>query len=545
MAIEENQTTKKKRTRRSSVKKSVPADPFVGKVLGNCRIKEKIAEGGTSFIYLADNTNFNLNRVVKILKPALVYHEEFFKNFKQEAQLTARLDHPNILRVFDTGEFEGHFFIEMEYFEGQTLREYLLGKRRLLEQEALAIIRQVVEALDYAHNNDITAPSGEIIKGILHRDIKPENIMIDKQHNVRLMDFGAAKPLNLTSDTNQQLVVGTMHYMSPEQMAGEKLDVRSDFFSLGIVLYELISGKRPFTGSNLIELIESVKRTKHKTLRKTRPSVSPLTDELVEWLLSRKKVHRPDNTIKIKKQVNICISSFASWSAGQKARIPRSLRRFIPTLSLLLSLAAFAMSGLALWQSTGAPAPSGPKQAWSDENISLLEKGKSLESRKKWREAVRMYQTVMPLNEGGRANEYLEAQIRVAYISFKHLNQFTKARAILEKLRLQFSDPAIDAYLGEIYYRQALYPEAVERLNAALSSKTGSVIPPTDELKSHLLYTSAYALDKHYIYVNRDPATLMKAVKAWKTYIRFTGCLQDSLKADCETALKRRKFLEQ
>ena len=155
-----------------------PQDPFVGTTIGNCQIIEKINEGGTAFIYKAHNIPFDLDRVVKILKPSLKDEEDFFIRFRQEAQLTARLDHPNILRLFDTGEVNGYFYMEMEYITGQTLREYMITNPKISERDILSIALQVSRALEYAHNVEISGPSGEVIHGILHRDIKPENIML-------------------------------------------------------------------------------------------------------------------------------------------------------------------------------------------------------------------------------------------------------------------------------------------------------------------------------------------------------------------------------
>lgn len=135
-------------------------DPFVGTTIGNCQIIEKINEGGTAFIYKAHNIPFDLDRVVKILKPSLMDEEDFFIRFRQEAQLTARLDHPNVLRVFDTGEVNGYFYMEMEYIAGQTVRDFMLANPKISERDILSIALQISRALEYAHGVEITARRG-------------------------------------------------------------------------------------------------------------------------------------------------------------------------------------------------------------------------------------------------------------------------------------------------------------------------------------------------------------------------------------------------
>jgi serine/threonine protein kinase len=528
----------------STSQASIPRgpDPFIGKTIGNCEIIEKLNEGGTAYIYKAHNLRFKLDRVIKILKPSLMEEGEFFARFVQEAQLTARLDHPNILRVYDTGEVDGFFYIEMEYIAGHTLRSYLQSTSRMSEREVLNITSQIIKALDYAHNIKIETPTGEMISGILHRDIKPENIMITSDKTVKLMDFGAAKPLNITSNTMQGMIVGTFHYMSPEQLDGKALDVRSDFFSLGIVLYEMYCGKKPFIGSNLTTLIEKIKSTKYERPRKLRPSISPLGEELVERLLSKNPDDRPRTAKEINESVQICIHSNESWGAGRKVRVPFSFKRIYPTLSLVLSVAACAISVIAYLR---VPKNQSAIPSYASETMSLLERGREIERKGQWEDAISIYELVPSLKNGGMANEYLEAQIRRAYICFHYLNQFTKARSILEKLRMEFSDPAIDAYLGQIYFKLALYNESRDRLEAALNSKKGSVMPQTEEFRRDLLFYYASALDRQYTYVDsRSPGLLIEALKAWNYYLQYSDCQSKLKDEQCIAASNRRSELE-
>ncbi|MGB7569909.1 MAG: serine/threonine-protein kinase [Chitinivibrionales bacterium] len=519
-----------------------PADPFIGKTIGNCSILEKINEGGTALIYKAHNNPFDLDRVIKILKPSLIDDEDFFQRFRQEAQLTARLDHPNVLRVFDTGEVNGYFYIEMEYITGQTLREYMIANPKIGERDILSMASQIVKALEYAHNVQISTPTGENIHGILHRDIKPENIMITGGKLIKLMDFGAAKPLSITSNTMQGMIVGTFHYMSPEQLSGGKLDIRSDFFSLGIVLYELFTNQKPFTAENLTGLIQKINECKFIRLRKLRPSISPLTEELIDKLLSKNRDHRPISEKRILEDLDVCAQSFTSWGSGKKVKIPFSIKRHFGALSLIVSVFALFLSGVALWRSTFVS--NTPPRFMQSATIPLLDKGKSLEREGRWDDAANTYKMVPSMEKGGLANEYLEAQIRMAIIDLRHFKEFEKTRSVLEKLRTKFSDPAIDAFLGEAYFHLGSFDDAQERIEAALSSQAGSVIQLTPEFKREILYYHAYTLDKKSSQEQFNQALLMEAVKAWNYFIDFSGCATKASDDQCLFARKRLADLE-
>jgi|WetSurMetagenome_2_1015567.scaffolds.fasta_scaffold01640_9 tetratricopeptide (TPR) repeat protein len=518
------------------------ADPFVGSTIGNCQIIEKINEGGTAFIYKAHNIPFDLDRVVKILKPSLIDEEDFFVRFRQEAQLTARLDHPNILRVFDTGEVNGYFYMEMEYIAGQSLREFIVSNPKIGERDILSIALQIGKALEYAHNVEISGPSGEVIHGILHRDIKPENIMITPGKLVKLMDFGAARPLNITSDTMQGMIVGTFHYMSPEQLAGGKLDVRSDFFSLGIVLYELCTNRKPFTGENLTQLIRAINDCRFARVKKLRPAISSLTEELIDKLLSKDPDHRPASEKEILEDLQVCIQAYSSWSIGRKMRMPFSFKRHFGVVAFAVSLAALALSLLAFYRVyfTDLTAPRFSQSA----AVPLLERGKLNEREGRWDEAAAAYRMVPSLEHGGLANEYLEAQIRLSVIYLKHSKQYDRARRMLERLRTQFSDPAIDAYLGEAYYWLGMFDEARLRLDAALGSQAGSVILINQDFKREILFFQASALDKKAGLNNYTPAALIEALKAWNYFVEFSGCTPRAADDQCVYARKRLNDLD-
>ncbi len=523
-------------------------EDFIGRKIGNCKIIEVMNEGGTSTVYKAYNDKFELYRVVKLLKSSVLDQQDFLVRFKQEAQLTARMDHPNILRVFDTGEVYGFFYIEMEYLNGQTLREYIQKKPKIPERTVLSIASQVADALMYAHNADITSPSNETIHGILHRDIKPENIMVAPDGTIKLMDFGAAKPLNLTSATDQGMIVGTFHYMSPEQINGKALDRRSDYFSLGILMYEMCTGKKPFSGKTVTELIQKLSKCTYTKVRKARPGITPMTEELIDSLLYKNPAHRPKNAQEIKETAEINMQVLGSWAHGRNVKVPFTWRKFFPTLSLVFSLLALgvSISVFVFGSRGGLTSPfvsSGTSYGASKNAKEFIKRGKMLEKKKQWGDAIDIYEAVPSIEQGGRPNEYLEAQLRVARICFKHRNQLTKAKAILNKLQRDFSDPAINAFLGQIYFKEALYMEATGRFRRALNANNASVIPFTEDLRNTLHYYNARALDRQFIYVDRKHSTLVEAIKAWDFFIDATPCDEKSPSDRCKFARSRLKEL--
>jgi len=221
---------------------------MLGKVLGNrYEIIEKIGEGGMALVYKARCKLLNRYVAIKVLKDEFVNDEEFIKKFRRESQAAASLSHPNIVSVYDVGveniDNRDVYYIVMEYIKGKTLKDVIKEKKKLSVEETIDYSIQIAEALEHAHKNHI-----------VHRDIKPHNIMITEDGRVKVTDFGIARAASYTTVTNTSTIVGSVHYFSPEQARGRYTDEKSDIYSLGIVMYEMITGKVPFEGDSPISI---------------------------------------------------------------------------------------------------------------------------------------------------------------------------------------------------------------------------------------------------------------------------------------------------
>lgn len=217
---------------------------LAGKILGNrYLLLEKIGDGGMALVYKAKCQLLNRYVAVKILRPEFTTDEEFIKKFKRESMAAASLSHPNIVGIYDVGEEDGIYYIVMEYVHGKTLKEYIRDKGRLDYKETLEISYKIALALEHAHKN-----------GVVHRDIKPHNILITEDKLVKVTDFGIARASTSSTMTNTGKIMGSVHYFSPEQARGGFSDHRTDLYSLGVVMYEMLTGKLPYEADSPISI---------------------------------------------------------------------------------------------------------------------------------------------------------------------------------------------------------------------------------------------------------------------------------------------------
>jgi len=209
---------------------------------GRYRIMRKLGSGGMADVYLAEDEELGRRVAIKILNDKYAPDDQFVERFRREAKNAAGLSHPNIVSIYDRGEAEGTYYIAMEYLDGRSLKELVVARGPLPIPDAIAATRQVLAALRFAHR-----------KGVVHRDIKPHNVMADADGRLKVTDFGIARA-GVSQMTEAGSIIGTAQYLSPEQARGAPVDQRSDLYSMGIVLYEMLTGQVPFTGESPVEI---------------------------------------------------------------------------------------------------------------------------------------------------------------------------------------------------------------------------------------------------------------------------------------------------
>ena len=271
-------------------------------------VGEVIGRGGMAEVHEGRDLRLGRRVAIKILRPDLAKDPIFQARFRREAQSAAALNHPNIVAVYDTGEdvltSEGQNdiivpYIVMEYVDGMTLRQILASGRRLLPERALEITAGILSALDYAHRH-----------GIVHRDIKPGNVMLTRTGDVKVMDFGIARAINEAgqSMTATSAVMGTAQYLSPEQARGEVVDARSDLYSTGVLLYELLTGKPPFTGDSAVAIAYQHVSEMPTPPSSVDPGVSPEIDTVVMHALAKRADDRYQSAAEFRTDVERVIA---------------------------------------------------------------------------------------------------------------------------------------------------------------------------------------------------------------------------------------------
>jgi serine/threonine protein kinase/TolB-like protein/tetratricopeptide (TPR) repeat protein len=251
---------------------------MIGKIIAQYKILEKLGEGGMGIVFKAEDTKLDRLVALKFLPEHLTSHEAERARFLQEAKSASALNHPNVCTIYDIREEEGQQFIVMEYVDGVTLRQKIPVQKL---SDALGYAVQIAEALHEAHS-----------KGIVHRDIKAENIMINSKNQVKVMDFGLAKLKGSLKLTRTSSTVGTLAYMAPEQIQGGEVDGRSDIFSFGIVLFEMLAGRTPFRGEHEASMVYSIVNEEPEPIEKVRSDLPAALTNLIQRALEKDPADR-------------------------------------------------------------------------------------------------------------------------------------------------------------------------------------------------------------------------------------------------------------
>jgi eukaryotic-like serine/threonine-protein kinase len=247
---------------------------------GRYRIEQILGRGGMGVVYKATDSQLDETVAIKTLPgDVMTRSPEDLERFKREIRLARKITHRNVLRTYDYGEAEGVYFISMEFVRGYTLSELVdeAPKRQMASRATVGIARQICRGLQAAHE-----------QGIIHRDIKPQNVLIDAKGEVKLMDFGIARMAEAPEAMTQAgLIIGTPHYMSPEQIQGKPLDARSDVYSMGVLIYELLVGRRPFESSSLTGVLTAHITEKAKPAIDQRPDIGRELNAIVMKCLEK------------------------------------------------------------------------------------------------------------------------------------------------------------------------------------------------------------------------------------------------------------------
>ncbi|MCM3739094.1 Stk1 family PASTA domain-containing Ser/Thr kinase [Oceanobacillus luteolus] len=257
------------------------------------KIIRKIGSGGMAEVYLARDTILERDVAIKALKSEYINDHEFTTRFDREAQAATSLSHPNIVSIYDVGEEEDILYMVMEYVDGLTLKEYIQQYGPINVNDAIDIMKQVTSAIAHAHDNDI-----------VHRDIKPQNILMNNFGEVKVTDFGIAIALSATALTQTNSILGSVHYLSPEQARGGMATKKSDIYSIGILFYELLTGRLPFSGQSPVSIALKHLQNETPSIRKHNPSIPQSVENIVLKATAKDPFHRYDSIYDLEDTIN-------------------------------------------------------------------------------------------------------------------------------------------------------------------------------------------------------------------------------------------------
>ena len=267
------------------------------KINDRYQIIRTIGEGGMANVYLAHDIILDRDVAVKVLRGDLAHDEKFVRRFQREAISASSLSHPNIVEMYDVGEDDGNYYIVMEYIDGKTLKNLIKKRGALTLPEVIDIMLQLTSAVMCAHDSYI-----------IHRDIKPQNVLIKEDGTVKITDFGIAMALNSTELTQTNSVMGSVHYLPPEQANGNGATIKSDIYSLGILMFELLTGKLPFKGENAVEI--AIKQMKEQIPRVTNyvESIPQSVENVIFKACAKNPKNRYDSVAQMHEDIKTCLN---------------------------------------------------------------------------------------------------------------------------------------------------------------------------------------------------------------------------------------------
>ncbi len=258
---------------------------------------KNIGEGGMANVYLAQDTILDRLVAIKVLRGDLANDEKFVRRFQREALSASSLSHPNIVEIYDVGEDDGSYYIVMEFVEGKTLKQLIKKRGILTVEEVVDIMLQVTDAMAVAHDSLI-----------IHRDLKPQNVMISEDGGIKITDFGIAMALNSTQLTQTNSVMGSVHYLPPEQASGKGATLKSDIYSLGIMMYELLTGRLPFKGENAVEIALKHLKEELPSVRVENPNIPQSLDNIVRKAAAKNPKNRYNNARELYEDLKTCLN---------------------------------------------------------------------------------------------------------------------------------------------------------------------------------------------------------------------------------------------
>ncbi len=309
-------------TTRQKIEPNVPGEetrailPETGEHLGHLKVLEHVAAGGIAHVYKVVHSDLEVIRAIKLLRPG--FSRETRRRFETEAKISANLQHPNIVQIFGVGSWHGDIpYIEMEYVDGVSLQSCISRAARLPSVLSAGIAQIICTALAYAQSRNFTV-YGEVYTGLVHRDIKPANVLISKEGEVKLADFGIALPAGISIHTQGPYTMGTYAYLSPEQLRGDRLDERCDIYAIGAVLYEMISGERTFPQQTVAELVENKMKGVYRPVNSTVEECPPALAQIIHRCLQADRENRYEGIEALKEDLD-------TFLRGETASTPNEI----------------------------------------------------------------------------------------------------------------------------------------------------------------------------------------------------------------------------